>query len=585
MKKIWALFATLCLCINLTSCGNSKKDPTEVVSMETETTSELSEMVTEQTEEQVDEKEISPERKAYAQFLVKEYPSYFTEQLDSGEGTHGMFALEDLNQDGIDELIVEVDWGGVGYYESYIFTYKDTAVVQCSWRDNQYKKYHNNVGIWTDGEGHYIAGEYLDRTRYSELGEIELITLEDTDIKFVETEEFEYHEDMVDGLKCTETELYKKYAKYQVEEKEITFANIVTECGGDLSGVIFADSSERELTESELMEKSAEDLRIARNEIWARHGYSFKDEALREHFNKQIWYSASDEAVTEESLNDIEKSNVALIKSMEDRVQSGNNAYVECLLKYVDEPFGKFDLDITGDGVKRNVEFITTYEEEVRDAIAQYEMKVDGASAVVRDISEDDTVISLTVDYVYMNPSQIYILVTGSTEDDCYVFTDMYAYNKSIGKFDEIELINPFNNICAAFNVVDATDKEIILDYGCQTAVTGWIFWNSNFSVKDGKCTMIDTEFDITRSIKEGNVYKAKMDIPFYQDLDMQAEAFMVHDGDDVVLKKVKLYQNHVYVKAEYDGIEGWLPMPIDDYSTDNQMDEMFYHVFEMMAG
>ncbi|MCR5794984.1 MAG: YARHG domain-containing protein [Solobacterium sp.] len=49
-------------------------------------------------------------------------------------------------------------------------------------------------------------------------------------------------------------------------------------------------SNTRVLTESDIIGFTDVELTYARNEIYARHGYSFKSSELREYFRKQSWY-------------------------------------------------------------------------------------------------------------------------------------------------------------------------------------------------------------------------------------------------------------------------------------------------------
>lgn len=84
------------------------------------------------------------------------------------------------------------------------------------------------------------------------------------------------------------------------------------------SGVVIPDSSERLLTADELGNYSALELRIARNEIFARRGLRFNDPALRTHFSQFGWYRPTTDAV---ALSSTEKANVALLKSAEDAAQ------------------------------------------------------------------------------------------------------------------------------------------------------------------------------------------------------------------------------------------------------------------------
>jgi hypothetical protein len=80
------------------------------------------------------------------------------------------------------------------------------------------------------------------------------------------------------------------------------------------SGVVIPDSSNRLLSADELGNYSALELRIARNEIFARHGFRFSDPSLRAHFSQFSWYRATTDNV---QLSATEKANVALLKSAE----------------------------------------------------------------------------------------------------------------------------------------------------------------------------------------------------------------------------------------------------------------------------
>lgn len=78
----------------------------------------------------------------------------------------------------------------------------------------------------------------------------------------------------------------------------------------------YPEASIRPLTDQEIADKSAWELRIMRNEIFARHGYKFKTKALREYFNKQPWYKGLYHNVSSK-LSDIEEMNVKHILQYE----------------------------------------------------------------------------------------------------------------------------------------------------------------------------------------------------------------------------------------------------------------------------
>ncbi len=77
---------------------------------------------------------------------------------------------------------------------------------------------------------------------------------------------------------------------------------------------IFPDSDSVRLTADRLVNLSAAQLRIARNEIFARRGRFFKDPALAQYFGRFSWYHPY---AWDVPLNAIEQANVALIASFE----------------------------------------------------------------------------------------------------------------------------------------------------------------------------------------------------------------------------------------------------------------------------
>lgn len=79
-------------------------------------------------------------------------------------------------------------------------------------------------------------------------------------------------------------------------------------------GVIIADSSTRALGPADVAGLTAQQARLARNEIFARHGFRFKDPGLQAYFDQFSWYEPTSDTV---ELSAVEKANVALLKSVE----------------------------------------------------------------------------------------------------------------------------------------------------------------------------------------------------------------------------------------------------------------------------
>ena len=69
-------------------------------------------------------------------------------------------------------------------------------------------------------------------------------------------------------------------------------------------------------TKSELNSKTLDELKLIRNEIYARKGYVFKSKELEKYFSKQEWYTPKENE--EITLTEKEKQYVDLIKQVED---------------------------------------------------------------------------------------------------------------------------------------------------------------------------------------------------------------------------------------------------------------------------
>ncbi len=83
---------------------------------------------------------------------------------------------------------------------------------------------------------------------------------------------------------------------------------------------ILPNSNTKYLTNVDLQGFTKEDCRIARNEIYARYGRIFTDEALKEYFESKSWYhgTISAEDFTEDMLNEYEVANRDLIIQYEE---------------------------------------------------------------------------------------------------------------------------------------------------------------------------------------------------------------------------------------------------------------------------
>lgn len=83
---------------------------------------------------------------------------------------------------------------------------------------------------------------------------------------------------------------------------------------------ILPNSNSSYLNQEDIKNLSVEELRIARNEIYARHGRRFQSQDLQEYFESKDWYrgTTNPSNFKESVLNDFEKKNVEFIKKAEE---------------------------------------------------------------------------------------------------------------------------------------------------------------------------------------------------------------------------------------------------------------------------
>lgn len=130
-----------------------------------------------------------------------------------------------------------------------------------------------------------------------------------------------------DKTKETESTTIKnkdlKYAKIYGEESENESANSninnSTSNAITSSDYILPGSDRKYLTKDDLKNLNADTCRLARNELYARHGRLFDDAVLQNYFNEKSWYRGTikPEDFTESMLNSYEIYNRDLIVEFE----------------------------------------------------------------------------------------------------------------------------------------------------------------------------------------------------------------------------------------------------------------------------
>jgi hypothetical protein len=78
--------------------------------------------------------------------------------------------------------------------------------------------------------------------------------------------------------------------------------------------------ADRIVTEAELQGRSKAELRVMRNEVYARHGRVFQSPDLHDYFTRKPWYSQNP-SYSDSLLSDVDKGNIRIMQESENKAQ------------------------------------------------------------------------------------------------------------------------------------------------------------------------------------------------------------------------------------------------------------------------
>lgn len=201
---------------------------------------------------------------------------------DLADGGIMQLSTVDFDYDGIDEIVLA--------YGNSLTSLGMTVF-----------KIHDNAGKF-DLEGNIKAIGYIEGQEYAELSNGDTILAP-------------YGSQ---GLYTT----YKVYSDRIVNIDNGTIVSSPYEIRGveSSSDYIIFDSNIRYLNTEEVSVLSKEELSLARNEIFARHGYVFNSEEFVQYFNSKSWYIPNlNFEGSKDELNEYEEYNIELIQEWEKR--------------------------------------------------------------------------------------------------------------------------------------------------------------------------------------------------------------------------------------------------------------------------
>lgn len=225
-----------------------------------------------------------------------------------------------------------------------------------------------------------------------------------------------------------------------------------------------------------LMNFSDNDLWIARNEIYARHGRQFNNEYLQRHFDQCTWYegTVAAEEFQESDLSQIEKDNIKLLTAAEQEYDA-KHPYPK---KYKASETAAEDL--TGDGTADKISYQVT---ELENGEYQCRITVNGQVYIANELAASESEMPMTnpigdgffiVD-IYEGDGALEIAVfdEGPSEDPItFFFRYLDDELTSIGQVPG----NPFGERNDSFNGVGGIIGRLQMDL-IETAYLQGFWW------------------------------------------------------------------------------------------------------------
>lgn len=155
--------------------------------------------------------------------------------------------------------------------------------------------------------------EYVEQ---HEISSIEL-TYEKMVVKFYEQAYSGLTNEEIEDQAMKRTPYYNSSGYYEAATKYWENVREVNDIANKIEPLFFTEM--KYYDEADFKELPAEIIHLAKNEIYAKHGYVFKNDDLNNYFMGCAWYQPMDsnEQLTDLVFNDYEKSNLELLKKLD----------------------------------------------------------------------------------------------------------------------------------------------------------------------------------------------------------------------------------------------------------------------------
>ncbi|WP_158978766.1 YARHG domain-containing protein [Cellulophaga sp. L1A9] len=201
-------------------------------------------------------------------------------------------------------------------------------------------------------------------------------------------------------------------------------------------------SSFEYLTEEILKTKSKKELRLLRNEVFARKGHVFKSEDLIEYFNKKAWYKPNPNISL--SFTEKESSYTSKIKTLEE--VENDYSIVNCI-NYYDHNNSKV-YPLSGSRIEND---------ELPNGLIDIELSHNSLKPQIKEILFDGSIFNLDC----LNPNKYRFIITAYPNQNLHsylVIGDLIEIKKLYGSF------GPYDNHKEYDFVLNHKDLEITIE-------------------------------------------------------------------------------------------------------------------------
>lgn len=312
-------------------------------------------------------------------------------------------------------------------------------------------------------------------------------------------------------------------------------------------------SSILSLNDYQLVNFTDNDLWIARNEIYARHGKLFQNEYLASYFNACSWYQPIEgkTEVNERELNEVELANIKAITEAEAAYVAKHPYPKRCLS---DEPI---EVDLAGNGMLCKVFYRTYSEEEEFDSI----LTIDGAEYHLKDYT---TLAAPMQDVFYLTDIsksqkglEIAILDDGNGTNP---MTHFFTYDGSLHYIGAVNGFPFHDDSDVGTGLNGFLDENIVVGTGKTELIeTAYIDAYYRYDFEGGKLLQQDMEM---YAYKWYNPHELYVNVPLYVSNQENSPMILLLAQKEVFFLKTDA-KEWIFVRGS-DGTEGYIQIKDD---------------------